>query len=572
MLVLPVWFWGTRLDRDTAELILAAAEVDGYDACVYSVGPYGIRVGFAFQQNRALNVVAALSTLGRLKDDTRIAVVGAGLAGITAKLALHGLGFAQAELIEMENAAIKTQFGARHRPIHPCYNTWPIGEHFGPTTRLPFLNWFAGNAQDVAAVLRDEWKAKLTPRLNSIEYQVRLRGMRKPQPTGRGKEVTLRLQERSAGGQWRNITPRAYDLVILATGFGQERDLSRSTSKSYWLADTIDALREDEEAVIVSGIGDGGLMDFVRLSFSTLDGRDTPVRLIGELRHDRYLRPRQPDEGGELQRSLIERRIVAIEEEAAAMMPPSVEPGGRFGSTRDNEIAEFMAASYKEVLKLVNYNTQEWLEKALVGLDRARLIGRLVQPFTPVTAPINKLLVAYVLEHYPQRYERAWHRRDGKRTLLCHFDGHEEDITALTSVVRHGAAAPAYTFSSTYKRRTRGLHKKLANLIDVDRSSIDFCNGLQTVASNDPHRPQFMQHRQDLAKKFAVQLGVKIQPGGERTRTGAYRWYEFEADDDTRLADSEVVQKFGGYPHDLFGVGLFGMPTLDADNGLARPD
>ena len=567
-----VGFWGARVNTATAELILAAAEVDGYDKCVYSVGPYGIRVGFAFQQNRALNLVAALSAAGKLGDHVRIAVIGAGLAGITAKLALHGLGFAQAELIEMEDTAIKTQFGAGHRPIHPCYNTWPIGEHFGPTTRLPFLNWFAANARDVAAGLREEWDTDLRQHLNSIEYQVRLRGMRKPVRTAKGTEVTLRLQGRSAGGRWGNIEPRSYDLVILATGFGQERDLSRSVSKSYWSSDTVDRLREDEEEVIVSGTGDGGLMDFARLSFSTLDGRDLAVRLIGELRHGRYHRPRLPDAEDRLERSAIERKIVDIEAQAANMMPPAVGPGGPFGSDRDNEIAEFLAAGYRDALKLLNYRAQGWLDKAVVKLDRAQLVGRLVQPFTPVTAPINKLLVAYVLQRYPQRYQRGLIRKDGRKTLLCLPDGTRHDITDTTCIVRHGAAAPAYTFSSGYKRRTRGLHQKLANLVEVERSDIPFCQALPTVASADPSRPEFMKFRSELVRKFARQLGVKIRPGGARTAAGGQRWYEFDVDDAGRVPDQDVVEQFGGYPHDLFGVRLVGVPIEDADDGLARPD
>jgi threonine dehydrogenase-like Zn-dependent dehydrogenase len=45
-------------------------------------------VNFAAQQNRALNLIWALAKDGRLQPDDRVAVIGAGLTGLTAAAGL----------------------------------------------------------------------------------------------------------------------------------------------------------------------------------------------------------------------------------------------------------------------------------------------------------------------------------------------------------------------------------------------------------------------------------------------------------------------------------------------------
>ena len=50
---------------------------------VYFIGGRATRLTFLSQQQRALNLVWALAREGKLQPDTRLAVIGGGLAGVT---------------------------------------------------------------------------------------------------------------------------------------------------------------------------------------------------------------------------------------------------------------------------------------------------------------------------------------------------------------------------------------------------------------------------------------------------------------------------------------------------------
>jgi NADPH-dependent 2,4-dienoyl-CoA reductase/sulfur reductase-like enzyme len=83
----------TEQERLAVEAILAAAKTKLYDR-VFFLGPYARRVSFSSQQNRALNLIWALRASDALKPATGkpVAVVGAGVSGLTATAALIDLG------------------------------------------------------------------------------------------------------------------------------------------------------------------------------------------------------------------------------------------------------------------------------------------------------------------------------------------------------------------------------------------------------------------------------------------------------------------------------------------------
>jgi NAD(P)-binding Rossmann-like domain len=76
-----------NLEDAVRKQILNAAQ-PSKDENVYFVGPFARRVNFMSQQARALNLVWALAEDGVLKDYPRVAIVGAGLTGLTAAAAL----------------------------------------------------------------------------------------------------------------------------------------------------------------------------------------------------------------------------------------------------------------------------------------------------------------------------------------------------------------------------------------------------------------------------------------------------------------------------------------------------
>ena len=119
-----------NLERD---LNLRAASVDGLPR-LYFLGPFASRINFAAQQNRALNLISALHESTALEKHKPIAVVGAGLSGVTAATALHLLGYT-VHLIEEKAEVLPRQSTTRHRIVHPTVNSWPFSPDLLPTTQ-----------------------------------------------------------------------------------------------------------------------------------------------------------------------------------------------------------------------------------------------------------------------------------------------------------------------------------------------------------------------------------------------------------------------------------------------------
>ena len=276
-------------EQDFIAAILGAARIDEYEGKVFSIGPFGIRVGFAYQQERALNLVYCLVKDGRVSPTHRVLIVGGGLAGVTAKIALHGMGVRDAWLFEKRDDLFKMQHGAQHRNIHPCYNNWPIADYFSPTSNFPFLNWFSSSAASVVDFLNKRWLEIYSPRLTRVRtgHFLKSLDLTSEDPATQRVKATF---ERADASEFSMV----FDRAILATGFGNESDLEHSSIPSYWTPDIVDVVREDEQnksKIYVSGIGDGGLMDFIRMGFRRDPDCDLALETISHLRHSRYADP-----------------------------------------------------------------------------------------------------------------------------------------------------------------------------------------------------------------------------------------------------------------------------------------
>jgi hypothetical protein len=130
----------------TPSAILKATQIFP-NAPVYGLVPKFGPVSFYSQQKRAYNLVSALRLAGRLPPGTTAAVVGAGLAGITASAAAHMLG-CKVTLFESNEAPFHQQHGNHTRFIHPNVIEWPRQSWMAGETELPFLNWSAENAPE----------------------------------------------------------------------------------------------------------------------------------------------------------------------------------------------------------------------------------------------------------------------------------------------------------------------------------------------------------------------------------------------------------------------------------------
>lgn len=267
---------------------------------VFMVGTFDRGVTVLSQQVRALNLVWALIESGALsldqtdsnddgQDTSRkhIAILGAGFAGLTIAAGLLKKRVnADITLFERRDTVLPLQHGSDTRWLHPHIYDWPREGSESYSAALPVLNWTASRASDVVVQVLKEW--------------AQVASVKQPPPdnttTSEPPEIrifcnTKHIQVSAAEGE-RAITvewigderdscdpaipaedrfspigdSQPFDIVVLALGFG----LETGARTVYWRNETLaqPALGQARSTYIVSGAGDGGMIDLFRLRIS----------------------------------------------------------------------------------------------------------------------------------------------------------------------------------------------------------------------------------------------------------------------------------------------------------------
>src|SRR5579859_2675998 len=248
--------------------ILGLLEVPGWSG-VYALGCYGRYITVYSQQVRALNLAYALRQTGALAATTKIAVVGAGIAGVTFTVAAFRLG-ATVTLLEKLPVAMGVQKGSTQRFLHPHIYDWPAMELEDESAGLPIFDWTAGPVDEVVEQLEGQWKVELDRSNGRILPRWEVSEVAVEQAIS-GQHITVTWNDRREGPHGEE-----FDLVILAVGFGKELDLIGSLH-GYWEDDRLTKLSDRTKTCLVSGYGDGGLTDLMQLC-------------IKEFRHDLIVR------------------------------------------------------------------------------------------------------------------------------------------------------------------------------------------------------------------------------------------------------------------------------------------
>lgn len=219
---------------------------------LYVLGSINRHITVHSQQCRAINLIQALMRdgAGDGLDNKSVAIVGAGFAGLTAAAFATERTTAEVTLFEAAPRPLWLQDDCAGRWLHPGIYDWPYAGSLEPHTALPVLNWRAGSAKAVAAQVRAEWE-----RTAATKAKLRLRFEQRV--TG-AAAADGKLVLKVAGGR-----DEAFDVVILAVGFGLEPGVKGRVG--YWNdADGLDGIAPDA-SVLISGFGDGGLADVLRL-------------------------------------------------------------------------------------------------------------------------------------------------------------------------------------------------------------------------------------------------------------------------------------------------------------------
>lgn len=248
------------------EGVINATRVQGN---VYMIGPYGNRVSFQSQQIRALNLVWALwENHGRDLEGKKVAVVGAGVTGMTAAAGLMKLN-ADVTIYDSRSETSIQIKDARHRFIHPNINFFP-SEALSHTTDLPFMNWWADQCNNVIERISTSF-SDIQKKSKSAQKEIIYKEVVDVQidTSTNSVEVYTRHQKKEREHQLHD----RYEMAVLCTGFGKEKGLTgMPESPSYWQARS-SAARLKGATVIVCGGGDGGIIDALWYAFD-LEGND----------------------------------------------------------------------------------------------------------------------------------------------------------------------------------------------------------------------------------------------------------------------------------------------------------
>jgi hypothetical protein len=272
--------------RDPAASALSTYRVPGKP--LYIIGTFDTGVTVFSQQIRALNLVWGLIEAGLIPSGSpvapkrKVAVVGGGFTGLSVAAGLlKKQAHASITIFEQRDTLLPLQQGSDSRWLHPRIYDWP-GEGSEPSVAmLPVLNWSAGRASDVVVQILAEWRQTLTewkklvpehtalPVLYCNARHLQIHETENPDGlqiawVGESRDPTDGTTLKGAGAAIGNSA--TFDVVILAVGFGLERD----DALSYWRNETVGqpSLDQPRRAYLVSGQGDGAMIDLLRLRIS----------------------------------------------------------------------------------------------------------------------------------------------------------------------------------------------------------------------------------------------------------------------------------------------------------------
>ena len=272
------------------------------DACrleptnpLFAIGTFDGSVTVLSQQRRALNLAWALIESRMIptlpsEPRVRIAVVGAGFAGLTfAAALLQKRCQCDIVLLEERDTLLPLQQGSDTRWLHPHIYDWPEDGSEATAAMLPVLNWTAARASDVVVQVLSSWKSLVREHANGpVELYCNTRHLQIQKPQSNQVLIEWVGEERAnadgnalANESGAKGQSRVFDLVVLAVGFGLEFD----NPSSYWRNEMLSqpSLNQPRRTYLVSGQGDGAMIDLLRLKISQF----RQDRILAELFSDK---------------------------------------------------------------------------------------------------------------------------------------------------------------------------------------------------------------------------------------------------------------------------------------------
>lgn len=537
-------------EDEAVSLFLSPATIDGNHNKVFCIGPYGDKVGFGSQQRRALNFVWALDKSNKISDGTHVAVVGGGVAGLMACAALKGKGCI-VELFEAGETVLHRQRNTRHRIVHPSINAWPLKDiPLRSSTNHPFFDWFLGRCDTVIEKLFTQWEKIDKKVLSHFHEQCRVLNIE-----GKSDRVDISYTDESFGPDptGANAKTESFEVVVIATGFGEEHFVKDSEGCSYWAKGNIRTVRRDPEikSIAVSGTGDGGLIDCLRLVHNHFNRGELPLKVISDIR------PPEHGPGKKHSLSTIEKMIIEAEKKAKTLFEDSADPSGKSAEEVADAISVSLFESYTRIFHKLDSEIKGYLDDSIRNYKRVRLYGLLKQPFSRETAPINKLLLAHLISKHPNLYiQGRIFEVEGKEGLFWKKIGPNQRRKKFSHdyyVCRHGALAPINRIVTGFDAtRYKGRYAMIADIMGgVSFPHNEFTAALRDCRENDPEEPAFIADRVPMANEFCYEYYDETPAAAfDRTKKEP----RFLVDNTPSYILSR--QRTGGLDDQLFGVDI----------------
>ncbi|MBE70174.1 MAG: hypothetical protein CMO07_05355 [Thalassospira sp.] len=418
---------------------------------------------------RALSIVAALQGTNTIHEKARVAVIGAGLSGLTAAVAARSCG-AKVWLFEKMGDPFTIQKHAQHRYLHPTVNFWPE-MRLSESTNFPIFDWVEANASTVSNHLLNEWKS-YQKRINFRPFHL-FTGIKK----SKDDLYTIYIHNKE-------FNEATFDVAIFCTGFGVEEVFPPAISVPYWSPDSFsNEIHDDNINYFFSGTGDGGLIDLFRLIHKDFDSGKLCLRVIRLMEDIR-----------------LDEDIKNIEDRAF-----EIADAGKDNTSKKQDleteykIDEIYNEGYKRVITDAGDDLNSILGSSYFDdIERNIIVGGTTENgFNFSAAPIHKLMFAHSLMKNKIRYIKG--KTSIKKTLTGKYkatfssEKNKIDLSDYKIIVRHGPTSE-YPIKSAIKDKTLleqfiRRQKIFSDWIEYDGIQLpEFSNLFKfTLSKKDPH-------------------------------------------------------------------------------------
>jgi hypothetical protein len=242
-----------------AKLMVAEAQSSNSDKIFSATGFARENISILHQQVRCANLAWALRHTKRIGCGDVVGILGGSFSGLMLACSLAIADDIIVYIFEKDKRPLNRFLDKSHRHLSPNLNSRYLGVRFDPESSAPFYDpaifpWKSGAANDVA----HEWLKNFETYRSTLPIFVFPETEIKPEDI-QPLEQRIRIKWPDSP----HLQPVDVDLLIDATGFGEEANPYSLPDYSYWEAGhrlIYDHLPKDCR-VLVSGCGDSGIIE-----------------------------------------------------------------------------------------------------------------------------------------------------------------------------------------------------------------------------------------------------------------------------------------------------------------------